>query len=124
MSLVLFVEKPEVDVAETLFVVGQFRHREAAPEREAVGCQVQGDVRPQHTVYGRGRGEQPQGRTDVQSGDVEPDIVGRSVARSRMERDPLVAVGEVEIGFQAFVEPVDEVVAGIDAPRFESEQGI
>ena len=124
VSPVLFVEQSEVDVAEALLVVGQFRHRDPAPEGEAVRREVQRQVRAQHAVDGRGRGEQSQGRADVQSGDVEADVVGCAAARGRADREPLVAVGHVEVGIHALVEAVYEVVAGIYRPRFEAEQRV
>lgn len=124
VSPVLFVEQPEVDAAETLFVVGQLRHRDPAPEGEAVRREIQRQVRAQHAVDGRGRGEQLQRRTDVQSGDVEADVVVVTAARGRADREPLVAVGHVEVGLHALVEAVCEVVAAIDRPRLETEQRV
>ena len=41
-----------------------------------------------------------------------------------MECKPLRSAGQVEVGTQPPVEAVDEVVAGIDTPGFESELGI
>ena len=124
VSPALTVEEPEIEIPETLFCVGELRHRHVAPEAQAVRREVQRHVGAQHAVDGRCRGEQFQHRTDVQSGDVEPDAVGRAGGGDAPQREPLGVVGQVEVGFQPFVEAVDEVVAGIDLPGFEAEERV
>lgn len=52
-----------------------------SPRRVAVGRHAQRHVRTQYPVDGRGGGQQPQCGTDVQAGDIQPDVVGRPPLR-------------------------------------------
>lgn len=81
MSLILLVIESEVDVAEAPFVVRQFRDGQVAAQGQAVGRHAQRHVRTQYPVDGRGGGQQPQCGTDVQAGDIQPDVVGRPPLR-------------------------------------------
>lgn len=56
VSPALAVEEPEVDISEALFGIGEFCHRDVAPETQAVGREVQRHVRAQHAVDGGAEG--------------------------------------------------------------------
>ena len=121
MSLILLVIESEVDVAEAPFVVRQFRDGQVAAQGQAVGRHAQRHVRTQYPVDGRGGGQQPQCGTDVQAGDIQPDVVGRPLSGNRPDCEPLVAVPHVEVGVDAFAIPVNEVIAGVYRPGFVPE---